>query len=1108
MRNENGKSSPLITSSAIALALAGLAYVLYQPPLESIRPGAADLKGLETRDERVQSHLWQDPFLAVTDHQNGEKKLEDDPNLTVELRAGYPLSIHLKRDKTEEHHQISNLVRTLEKKDPAVVMMVMTNGSNSAEGHETRLRDRNAVLSALGVACFVPSDEEHIYFYNLTIKSNEEAGSNYLKFVPYEYLDRRKLRECNEDGKIFKRALVLWFQEDDLGKHPLKTLREVWAQIIEELKEKPKPDLVILGPRSSSGLRTMAEEGVLNEDKKQLDPQKNGNSSTFKGVGVNRVNLWSPWATVDDELLVYSLRESMEKDCLPQGQEKALKMASKCVSEIFENNGVNLFRTIPSDKKLVEALLQELRGRYKIENRPDRNNKDPHKNGKIAIVSEWDTFYGRSLPLEFRRTIYSQGEEKKGEKKCAKSMNALEHFVKCPEEDEWSGVFRYSYLRGLDGKVPSRDQEQTNKKGKDTKAPTVKEAIRSIGLGEMERPVGESQLDYTRRLAIIIREKDEREKDKCGVWERFFHNCGGIEAIGVTGSDVYDKLLVLQALRQRLPDKVFFTTDLDDRYVDPEQIKWTRNLIVASHFGLRLEEGIQRDIPPFRESYQTSAYYTVLRALKILDCTDETPAKLCGPSGLRNSLDKSRVYDSEIPVRLYEIGNKEPVAIGLYPEPTDDKEKKPVYDFLPLTLLHEYLKPPFGLTDLELVFKYLVVGGTFGLGLLCLTTPLCPWVKQWAKEDLNLKVGVLFLSLTIGAVTLACWTLLMQGASGEPVAAPTQGISIWPTEGIRLSVVLLTGVILYLAWLRINNPKGIFSKDIFNRLDETQQGSSSSKGEKEVVLIREENSFQENTEQEKVDPKRLWTNYLVVGKFRVRMRRSASMAVLYFFLGVALLIGIDQELPQVPCRGQSACWADHIVTIISVLCLLTLIAFVFDATRLSRLMIENLNTGDTDWASGEPNSKETILSGDRLKAESDWWDVRFVAEHTASITFLVYFPFIALFLMVFARNPIFDAWRYSNGLVILFVLSSSMCLVSTFLLRRAAEKSRERALTNLRGYLASAIGLDKNLEKFIRYRIEEVESIKKGAYAAFLQRPEVQALGLLAATIFHIYLSP
>lgn len=264
-------------------------------------------------------------------------------------------------------------------------------------------------------------------------------------------------------------------------------------------------------------------------------------------------------------------------------------------------------------------------------------------------------------------------------------MKALEHFVNHPDQDEMSGIFRFTYLQGLDGKVSGRDHEQTSSKGKDKEAPLLKDSIRSIELSEMERPIGESQLDYMRRLASTIREMDKREMDKCSWRDKLFAKCWGIETIGVTGSDVYDKLLVLQALHQSLPEKVFFTTDLDARYTEPEQIEWTRNLIVASHFGLQLEEHIQRDIPPFRDSYQTSAFYTVLRALEILHCRGEAQDP-CNENKLENTLspkimvnqkEEPLTYDPTVPVRLFEIGNKKPVAIGLFLDPTLKKQDNP-----------------------------------------------------------------------------------------------------------------------------------------------------------------------------------------------------------------------------------------------------------------------------------------------------------------------------------------------------------------------------------------------------------------------------------------------
>lgn len=44
---------------------------------------------------------------------------------------------------------------------------------------------------------------------------------------------------------------------------------------------------------------------------------------------------------------------------------------------------------------------------------------------------------------------------------------------------------------------------------------------------------------------------------------------------------------------------VFFTIDLDARLLHPGEYAWTRNLVVASGFGLALHGDMQRDIPPF-----------------------------------------------------------------------------------------------------------------------------------------------------------------------------------------------------------------------------------------------------------------------------------------------------------------------------------------------------------------------------------------------------------------------------------------------------------------------------------------------------------------------------
>ena len=58
----------------------------------------------------------------------------------------------------------------------------------------------------------------------------------------------------------------------------------------------------------------------------------------------------------------------------------------------------------------------------------------------------------------------------------------------------------------------------------------------------------------------------------------------GIRAIGILGSDPYDKLVILEALRHRFPEAVFFTTDLDARLWNAPSLRLTHNLVVASSF--------------------------------------------------------------------------------------------------------------------------------------------------------------------------------------------------------------------------------------------------------------------------------------------------------------------------------------------------------------------------------------------------------------------------------------------------------------------------------------------------------------------------------------------
>src|SRR5262249_7698167 len=87
-----------------------------------------------------------------------------------------------------------------------------------------------------------------------------------------------------------------------------------------------------------------------------------------------------------------------------------------------------------------------------------------------------------------------------------------------------------------------------------------------------------------------------------------------LDAVGILGSDVYDKLFILQGLRKIFPSVDYFTTNLDAALFAPDQYDVTRNLIVATGFELELYRKYQDSILPFRDSNQASLYFATLRA--------------------------------------------------------------------------------------------------------------------------------------------------------------------------------------------------------------------------------------------------------------------------------------------------------------------------------------------------------------------------------------------------------------------------------------------------------------------------------------------------------------
>jgi hypothetical protein len=316
----------------------------------------------------------------------------------------------------------------------------------------------------------------------------------------------------------------------------------------------------------------------------------------------------------------------------------------------------------------------------------------------------------------------------------------------------------FNYLRGLDGitsEQPSASQETKNRSGEsqENKSAEIKE--------QRERPVGTSQLDYLVSLVGQIKQLDrEHAKD------------GGIKAIGITGTDTYDKLLILQALRSKFPGVIFFTTDLDARLFHPSEIKWTRNLIVASPFGLKLSEEAQRRTPPFRDNFQTSTFLSARLAL----CAGAVEDLHTGC----NVINREKENWTKHP-RVFEIGNYGAVDIShnyaegsIFTEPEIKKQK-------------ELKQKGFRFySDTDAI---VVVGKIFIVIILIVLIVGIPVIFFIPKKfHWNLLRG------TVIPIIFIIFYILVDfynHPGGEPMSF-TDGISSWVGTGIKVMAILIS----------------------------------------------------------------------------------------------------------------------------------------------------------------------------------------------------------------------------------------------------------------------------------------------------------------------------
>src|SRR5262249_1110886 len=253
----------ILPATVILLVLLIGGYLGFQTPLNSSRPDGADIQNAGSVEEgKVRARLWEDPLAAI--HKSGKIKASQAPILRPDQR-------------------------------PLTVLFVMIPGGPYPEDTEQRLRTRYAVLSALDLAGYVPSDGQYIGYARFAQEEPLlERGQPLV--VPFERLDP----DTRTHGVNARSILVVWLSDESFSTDALwhlSNLKNSLASHSQSGASTTDVSFALIGPTNSNGLMKMVRQSEATVCDRQMD----GNATLVP------VPIYSPWATIDDQKLIEEL---------------------------------------------------------------------------------------------------------------------------------------------------------------------------------------------------------------------------------------------------------------------------------------------------------------------------------------------------------------------------------------------------------------------------------------------------------------------------------------------------------------------------------------------------------------------------------------------------------------------------------------------------------------------------------------------------------------------------------------------------------------------------------------------------------------------------------
>ena len=1041
--NDSAQSSWSAVAGVALLTTAIGSIFFVGGPLESRRPDRDAIHALSSQPETVPARLWQDPLGVIQgDWSRIVSHVAAKNSLPTQNALPSPMN-RLWRDALEELP------------GPQLWLFAVVSGSPYADDVEHRRRDRYAVVTALTRNDFQPKQAARIGYvvgpsftprqlpeYKLPPRAHVWASSPELAKATSGQARRSRCPRGTDtatrsevaakctilvgferyeyDGagpNRFKSAVVFWLNGDDFKTDPLQRV----AGLVTAIRP-PEPPVdstlgslvtpVMLGPPTSGMLKDMVVDDSRRESALAAAASFVAHARAFDSIRelltADWPNGYRRWRRHDQhprasytrlgevestvaDLNILSTRSTVPLDILFDGDAPVVEAG------VASALGVSTFRSVVArDDVVLLEILQELAGRGACRNEDVVG---------LAIVAERDSVYGR----RFDDIVEARQE--------AGSLNC------------WFAIREYGYLKGVDGESSRR--EPAEQVGSPDSGPAVfHPLLRSVDGAEPAH--GDAQLDYVRRIADQITRDHARGR------------LGDRVVVGVLGADIYDKQLVLQALRESLPGATYFTTDLDARLHQPEAKRSTRNLIVGSAHGLTVD-GHAGAV--FRDSYQTATYLATDLALNAM------PPVAAG-SEFSPCLDLDTHRGCNPVPRLFEIGLNRTVDIS------------------------PAAAGPWGWSQSAAALALLAPLLGLIVVVLAMAFRLHRSVPPVARRRAYFQVSVL-----AGATTVALVGLMWFAA--RPGLEPTdylEGVSSIPALLLDATTFVYAVSIVLIVRARVVEADDALD-GAFVDAEQRRNGRCDGKDCALAPLLRDTPK----------DCQQSLSDVLCGHHDRGSPIRQASWVAVRFAgaaIAVLAVAWFDDDGPLLTRGMATLSTVSHEIMLLAVVGCVCMWSFY---VNLDRALIREL------VRSRLPDLAARVKAVDDAGALSDFprhrgYVMDLVVERTRTVGSSIVLPFLLFPLMMLSHSTVFEGWAWTRADLALYAAIAAYVLIQALGYQREATDARGLVLDQLRTHRLVATG--RAQRRITKRVIANTLSIHAGAFSPWTRHPILQSLAI------------